>query len=148
MRSANPDAVIFSTAGGAPNVTLQKQYKAVGMKDPVGNLSVDDGTAKTIAADADGVFIYSSPPINMNTSANKKFMSAMKAKFGDKLLTPNDLSVPEYDAVYLYKAAVEKAKTTTAEPVIAALAEVSFDGPRGKVQMNAHRHGPPTMHLG
>jgi urea transport system substrate-binding protein len=26
MRSANPDAVIFSTAGGAPNVTLQKQY--------------------------------------------------------------------------------------------------------------------------
>ena len=32
MRSANPDAVIFSTAGGAPNVTLQKQYKAAGMK--------------------------------------------------------------------------------------------------------------------
>src|SRR3954466_6792198 len=28
MRSANPDAVIMSTAGGAPNVTLQKQYKA------------------------------------------------------------------------------------------------------------------------
>ena len=41
MRSANPDAVIFSTAGGAPNVTLQKQYKAAGMKAPVGNLSVD-----------------------------------------------------------------------------------------------------------
>ena len=65
-----------------------------------------------------------------------------------KLLTPNDLSVPEYDAVYLYKAAAEKAKTTAAEPVIAALAEVSFDGPRGKVQMNAQRHAPLTMYLG
>ncbi len=140
MRSANPDAVIFSTAGGAPNVTLQKQYKAAGMKAPVGNLSVDEGTAKTMAADADGVFISASFLTNIDTSANKKF--------GDKLLTPNDLSVPEYDAVYLYKAAVEKAKTTTAEPVIAALAEVSFDGPRGKVQMNAQRHAPLTMYLG
>jgi len=148
MRSANPDAVIFSTAGGAPNVTLQKQYKAAGMKAPVGNLSVDEGTAKTMAADADGVFISASFLTNIDTPANQKFMSAMKAKFGDKLLTPNDLSVPEYDAVYLYKAAVEKAKTTDAGPVIAALAEVSFDGPRGKVQMNAQRHAPLTMYLG
>src|SRR5258708_24099206 len=135
MRGATPDAVIFSTAGGAPNVTLQKQYKAAGMKAPVGNLSVDEGTAKTMAADADGVFISASFLTNIDTSANKKFMSAMKAKFGDKLLTPNDLSVPEYDAVYLYKAAVEKAKTTTAEPLIAALAEGSSDVPRVTQQM-------------
>src|SRR5260370_30197791 len=139
MRAANPDAVIMSTAGGAPNVTLQQQYKAAGMKAPVGNLSVDEGTAKAMAADADGVFISASFLTNIDTPANQKFMSAMKAKFGDKLLTPNDLSVPEYDAVYLYKAAVEKAKTTAAEPVIAALSEVSFDGPRGKVQMTAQR---------
>ena len=148
MRSANPDAVVFSTAGGAPNVTLQKQFKAAGMKAHVGNLSVDEGTAKSMAADADGVFISASFLTNIDTPANQKFMAAMKAKFGDKLLTPNDLSVPEYDAVYLYKAAVEKAKTTDAEPVLKALAEVSFDGPRGKVQMNDQRHAPLTMYLG
>jgi urea transport system substrate-binding protein len=148
MRSANPDAVVFSTAGGAPNVTLQKQFKAAGMKAHVGNLSVDEGTAKSMAADADGVFISASFLTNIDTPANQKFMAAMKAKFGDKLLTPNDLSVPEYDAVYLYKAAVEKAKTTDAEPVLEALAEVSFDGPRGKVQMNDQRHAPLTMYLG
>jgi branched-chain amino acid transport system substrate-binding protein len=148
MRTANPDAVIFSTAGGAPNVTLQKQYKAAGMKAPVGNLSVDEGTAKSMAADADGVFISASYLTNIDSPANKKFLEAMKAKFGDKLLTPNDLSVPQYDAVYLYKAAVEKAKTTEADPVVKALAEVSFDGPRGKVQMNDQRHAPLTMYLG
>src|SRR5260370_27786067 len=148
MRSANPDAVIFSTAGGAPNVTLQKQYKAAGMKAPVGNLRVDEGTAKTMAADADGVFISASYLTNIDSPANQKFLSAMKKKFGDKLLTPNDLSVPEYDAVYLYKAAVEKAKTTDVDPVIKALAEVSFDGPRGSVQMDKQRHAPLTMYLG
>ncbi len=148
MRSANPDAVVFSTAGGAPNVTLQKQFKAAGMKAHVGNLSVDEGTAKSMAADADGVFISASYLTNIDSPANQKFMAAMKAKFGDKLLTPNDLSVPEYDAVYLYKAAVEKVKTTDAEPVLKALAEVSFDGPRGTVQMNDQRHAPLTMYLG
>ena len=32
MRSTKPDAIIMSTAGGAPNVTLQKQFKASGIK--------------------------------------------------------------------------------------------------------------------
>jgi urea transport system substrate-binding protein len=148
MRSANPDAVIFSTAGGAPNVTLQKQYKAAGMTAHVGNLSVDEGTAKSMAADAEGIFISASYLTGIDSPANKKFLAAMKAKFGDKLLTPNDLSVPEYDAVYLYKAAVEKVKTTDADSVVKELASVSFAGPRGTVQMNAQRHAPLTMYLG
>jgi branched-chain amino acid transport system substrate-binding protein len=62
--------------------------------------------------------------------------------------TPNDLSVPEYDAVYLYKAAIEKAGSTDTEKVLKALAEVSFDGPRGRVQMSKQRHAPLTMYLG
>jgi urea transport system substrate-binding protein len=148
MRSANPDAAIFSTAGGAPNVTLQKQFKAAGMTAHVGNLSVDEGTAKSMGADAQGIFISASYLTNIDSPANQKFLAAMKKKFGDKLLTPNDLSVPEYDAVYLYKAAVEKMKTTDVDPVIKALAEVSFDGPRGTVQMDKERHAPLTMYLG
>src|ERR1700721_4713315 len=54
MRRANPDPVIFSTAGGAPNRPWQKQYKAAGIKPPVGNRTGDEGTAKTMAADAGG----------------------------------------------------------------------------------------------
>ena len=72
----------------------------------------------------------------------------MSAKFGSDLLTPNDLSVPQYDAIYLYKAAVEKAGTTDVMPVIEALAEVSYSGPRGTISMNDQRHAPLTMHLG
>jgi len=50
--------------------------------------------------------------------------------------------------VYAYKAAVEKAGSTDPDKVIAALSQVSFDGPRGKIQMNKQRHAPLTMYLG
>src|SRR4029077_15152520 len=89
MRAANPDAVIMSTAGGAPNVTLQKQYKAAGMKALVGNLSVDEGTAKSMGADAEGIFISASYLTNIDSPANKEFLAAMQKKFGGDLKTPN-----------------------------------------------------------
>ena len=148
VRAANPDALILSTAGGVPNVTLTKQYKAAGITALVGNLGVDEGTAKTMGADATGIYVAASYFTSIDSPANKAFLAAMQKKFGDKLLTPNDLSVPEYDAVYLYKAAVEKAGGFGEEGVVKALAEVSFDGPRGHIQMNDERHTPLTMYLG
>ena len=148
VRAVNPDALILSTAGGVPNVTLTKQYRAAGIKALVGNLGVDEGTAKSMGQDATGIYISGSYYTSVDTLANKAFLAAMKAKFGDKLLTPNDLSVPQYEAIYAYKAAVEKANGTAADGVIKALAEVSVDGPRGKITMNHQRHAPLTMYLG
>ncbi len=148
VRAANPDALILSTAGGVPNVTLTKQYKAAGITALVGNLGVDEGTAKTMGQDATGIYISGSYYTSVDTPANKTFLDAMRAKFGSALLTPNDLSVPQYEAIYLYKAAVEKAGGTGADGVVKALAEVTFDGPRGHNQMNRERHAALTMYLG
>jgi urea transport system substrate-binding protein len=148
MRRANPGAIIMSTAGGAPNVTLQRQYKAAGMQALVGNLSVDELTAQSMGKDAADIYISASYFSGINNDGNRGFSARMKGQFGSQLLLPNDLSVPQYDAIYLYKAAVEKAGTTDAEAVIKALPEVSYDGPRGKVQMNRQRHAALTMHLG
>ncbi len=148
VRAANPDALILSTAGGVPNVTLTKQYKAAGITALVGNLGVDEGTAKTMGQDATGIYISGSYYTSVDTPANKTFLDAMRAKFGAALLTPNDLSVPQYEAIYLYKAAVEKAGGTGADGVVKALAEVTFDGPRGRNQMNRERHAALTMYLG
>jgi len=148
VRAANPDALILSTAGGVPNVTLTKQYRAAGITALVGNLGVDEGTAKTMGQDATGIYISGSYYTSVDSPANKTFLDAMRAKFGGALLTPNDLSVPQYEAIYLYKAAVERAGGTAADGVVKALPEVSFDGPRGRIQMNAQRHAPLTMYLG
>jgi urea transport system substrate-binding protein len=148
VRAANPDALILSTAGGAPNVTLTKQYKAAGITALVGNLGVDEGTAKSMGTDAEGVYISASYVTSLDSPEAVKFMKAMKAKFGEGLKTPNDLSVPQYEAIYLYKLAVEKAKTTSQEGVIKALGEVSFQGPRGLIKMDKQRHAALTMYLG
>ncbi len=148
VKAANPDALITSTAGGAPNVTLTKQLRAAGIKALYGNLAVDEGTAKSMGADADGIYISGSYLTNIDTPANKAFLAAMEKKFGKDLKTPNDLSVPEYEAVYAYRAAVEKAGSTEAAKVIPALAEVSVEGPRGTIVMNKQRHAPLTMYLG
>ena len=148
LKAAKPDALITSTAGGAPNVTLTKQLRAAGVNIPYGNLAVDEGTAKSMGADADGIYISASYFTNIDAPKNKEFLAAMQKKFGADLKTPNDLSVPEYEGVYAYKLAVEKAGTTDPAKVIPALAQVSFDGPRGAIHMNKQRHAPLTMYLG
>lgn len=148
LRASGADALITSTAGGAPNVTLTKQLRAAGVKLPYGNLAVDEGTAKSMGADAEGLYIAGSYVTTIDTPANKRFLEAMRAKFGDALRTPNDLSVPQYEAIHLYKLAVEQAKTVETQPVLKALGQVSFEGPRGTIAMNHQRHTPLTMHLG
>jgi branched-chain amino acid transport system substrate-binding protein len=147
LQAAKPDALITSTAGGAPNVTLTKQLRAAGVKIPYGNLAVDEGTAKSMGQDADGIYISGSYVTNIDSPENHAFLAAMKKKFGAELKTPNDLSVPEYDAIYLYKAAVEKAGSFDTAKVIPALAQVNFDGPRGTIRMSKERHTPLTMYL-
>ena len=148
LKSSKPDAIITSTAGGAPNVTLSKQLRAAGITLPYGNLAVDEGTAKDMGADAEGIVISGSYLTNIDSPKNKEFMAAMQKKFGANLKTPNDLSVPEYEAVYLYKAAVEKAGSTDADKVLAALPNVKIEGPRGTIQMNKQHHAALTMYLG
>ena len=148
IRAAKPDALITSTAGGAPNVTLTKQLRAAGINIPYGNLAVDEGTAKAMGADAQGIYISASYVTGIDSPKNKQFLAAMGKKFGADLKTPNDLSVPQYEAVYAYKAAVEKAGSTDPEKVVAALTSVSVEGPRGTIRMSKQRHAPLTMYLG
>ncbi|MGE0006097.1 MAG: substrate-binding protein [Parvibaculaceae bacterium] len=148
LKSSGADALVTSTAGGAPNVTLTKQLRGAGVTIPYGNLAVDEGTAKSMGADAEGIFISASYVTSIDSPENKAFLAAMEKKFGAELRTPNDLSVPQYEGIYLYKAAVEKAGSTDTAAVLAALPEVSFTGPRGLNIMNKQHHAPLTMYLG
>lgn len=148
LKASGAEAMITSTAGGAPNVTLTKQLRGAGVDLPYANLAVDEGTAKSMGADAAGILISASYVTGIDSAENKAFLAAMAAKFGDELRTPNDLSVPQYEAVYLYKAAVEKAGSTDTKAVLDVLDEVSFTGPRGTIQMSKQHHAPLTMYLG
>ncbi len=148
LRAAHPDALISSTAGGAPNVTLTKQLRAAGIDVPFGNLAVDEGTAKSIGADGAGVYIVQSYLTSIDNPQNAAFKAGLQKMFGADMKTPNDLSEPEYDGIYLYKAAVEKAGGFDEAKVLKALPVVSFDGPRGVIKMDKEHHAPLTMYLG
>ena len=148
IRSAHPDALISATAGGAPNVSLVKQLKGAGMTLPYGNLAIDEGTARGMGDVASGVYMSGSYLTSIDTQGNKTFLAAMDKRFGKDLKTPNELSEPQYEAFYLYKAAVEKAGSTDPAKVVRALDQVSFDGPRGTVRMDHSRHTPLAMRLG
>ncbi|KAB1073447.1 substrate-binding protein [Methylobacterium planeticum] len=148
LKESKADALITSTAGGAPNVTLIKQLRGAGVSLPFANLAVDEGTAKSMGAGAEGMYLSASYVTGIDSPENKKFLAAMKSKFGGDLRTPNDLSVPQYEAIYLYKAAVEKAGGTDASKVLEALPTVSFTGPRSLIGMSKQHHAPLTMYLG
>src|ERR1700676_555041 len=77
LETAKPDAVITSTSGGAPNITLTKQLRAAGVKIPYGNLAVDENTAKSMGADANGIFISGSYVTNIDTPANNTFLGEL-----------------------------------------------------------------------
>ncbi len=148
IRNEKPDALISSTAGGAPNVTLTKQLRSSGLTVLFGNLGVDEGTAKAIGADAAGTYISQSYLTSIDSAENKAFIAGLQKKFGADMKTPNDLSEPEYDGIYLYKAAVEKAGSVDPDKVLKALPEVSFTGARGKITMDKEHHAALTMYLG
>ena len=148
LKSSGAEALVTSTAGGSPNVTLTKQLRAAGVDLPYANLAVDEGTAGSMGKDATGILISASYITSIDSPENKAFIKAITDKFGGKALVPNDLSVPQYEAIYLYKAAVEKAGSTDTNKVLKALAEVSFVGPRGTIAMSKQRHAPLTMYLG
>lgn len=147
IREAKPDALISATAGGAPNVSLAKQLQGSGLNLPYGNLAIDEATAKSMGDVANGMYMSASYLTAIDSPENKKFIAAMTKRFGADLKTPNELSEPQYEAFYLYKAAVEKAKSFDSDKVIKALGEVSFTGPRGEISMNKSRHAPLQMRL-
>ena len=67
--------------------------------------------------------------------------------FGTDAQTPSLLSVPTYDFAWLYAHALAKAGSTKPDAVGKALLQVSFDGPRGPIQLNDEGHVSIPMYV-
>jgi len=147
IRAAAPDGIIYSTSGGGPNIDFMKQFKAAGLTMPVGSLSIDELTAEAGGNAAEGVYYTGDYFTGLDNPENKAFLEAMKKKFGANLKTPNSLSEPQYDGIYAYAMAIEKAGSTDADKVAQVLPGIVFKGPRGAVQMNKQHHAPLPVYL-
>ncbi len=147
VRGEKPEAIIYCTSNGSPNATFLKQYKSTGLDLPVGSFSIDELTALKIGESAEGVLYTADYFTSLDNPQNEAYLAAMNKMFGSKLLTPSNLSVPEYDAIHIYALAAEKVKSVEAAAIIKTLPTVSFKGPRGVIQMDKEHHAALPIYL-
>jgi urea transport system substrate-binding protein len=61
--------------------------RAAGINLPYANLAVDEGTAKSMRADATGIYLSASYVTGIDSLENKKFLDAASKKFGAERTT-------------------------------------------------------------
>lgn len=144
--------VIFNTLNGDTNVAFFKQMQGAGLgpdKYPVMSVSIAEEEVKAIGPEyLKGHFAAWNYFQTVDTPANKKFVEAFKKKYGAERVT-NDPMEAAYIMVYLWKQAVEKAKTADdLEKVRAAAVGQTFDAPEGKVTLQANHHLSKVVRIG
>ncbi|MEO8297134.1 MAG: urea ABC transporter substrate-binding protein [Burkholderiales bacterium] len=142
IKALKPDIVLSSVVGGS-NVSFFKQLKSAGIdfkKTTLMALAVTEEEVSGIGAEnVQGAYTCMGYFQSLDIAANKKFVSAFKAKYGAQRVT-GDVLECAYTAVYLWKAGVEKAKSFDVEKVVAASAGLEFDAPEGKIKFHASNH--------
>jgi urea transport system substrate-binding protein len=159
--TAGGKACVISTLNGDTNVPFFKEYASAGLTAetcPVVSFSISEDEfrglpAKQLVGQL-GCWTYFQ---SIKSPANKKFVDGFQAwlkkstvpgivKEGRVTCSPMVLS---YNGVYLWKAAVEKAKSFEPEKVMEALKSgISFDGPGGKVTTQKNHHLTKNVFIG
>lgn len=152
IKQALPNGgVIYNTLNGDSNVAFFKQLQGAGLtpdKYPTMSVSIAEEEVKAIGPEyLKGHYAAWNYFMTVDTPANKKFVEAFKAKYGADRVT-NDPMEAAYIAVYLWKQAVEKAKTTDLEPVRKAVLGESFEAPEGTVTMDNSHHISKVVRIG
>lgn len=142
IRAAKPDA-IYSTVVGGSNVAFYKQLKASGLGGDrmaiMSTLLVEDqvdGIGKEYTVDTYSCMGYFQ---SLKNPANEKFVKAFKSRYGQDR-TIGYVMECGYNSVYIWKAAVEKAKSFNPDDVIAACAGIELDAPGGKIRVDDKNH--------
>jgi urea transport system substrate-binding protein len=149
IEAAQPD-VIVNTLNGTGNVSFFKQMSEKNY-DASKYMTMSFSIAEEEVA-AIGANILQDHLVSWNyyqttdTPENSKFVAAYKGKFGQNRVT-SDPAEAAYDAVYLWKAAVEKAGSFDVDQVLAAIKSgtISFQAPEGEVVidgLNQHLSKP------
>lgn len=147
VREKQPD-YIFSLYPAVWGAALKALEDADLLDDVgIGTIFLGDPDYAGIAALAEGS--YTALPFFTAADAPgvKPFLDAYAASFGAGQIPSGGEGVGAYDAVYLYKMAVEKAGSTDPKAVAAALPGLSFDGPTGPVTITPSHYLKQTINL-
>ncbi len=167
--AAGGGACVINTINGDANVPFFKEYAAAGLTAetcPVVSFSLSEDEFRGLPAKqlvgqlgCWTYFMSLKSPENKTFIAN--FMKWLKDPkvtgatgvdtagiVKDKRVTASPM-VLSYDGVYLWKKAVEKAKSFDVEKVVAALeGGIKFDGPGGEVVTQKNHHVAKNVYIG
>ncbi len=151
IEQAQPD-VIINTLNGTGNVSFFKQMadRNITSDDIMSmSFSIAEEEVATIGADIlKGNLVSWNYYQTTDTEKNKEFVKAYKAKYGEDRVT-SDPAEAAYDAVYMWKAACEKAGSFDTEDVREALGGLSIDAPEGTITVNAeNQHLSKPVRIG
>lgn len=153
IEAAQPE-VIINTLNGTGNVSFFKQMSEKNYTSEnymTMSFSIAEEEVATIGADIlKGHMVSWNYYQTTETDVNKSFVAAYKAKFGESRVT-SDPAEAAYDAVYLWKAACEKAGSFEVDDVLAAIrtGEISFNAPEGTVTINGeNQHLTKPVRIG
>lgn len=144
IEAAKPD-VIINTLNGTGNVSFFKQMSEKNYTSSdymTMSFSIAEEEVATIGADIlKGHMVSWNYYQTTDTEKNKEFVKAYKDAYGENRVT-SDPAEAAYDAVYLWKAACEKADSFEPEDVIKAVesGEISFDALEGTVTIQGDNH--------
>jgi urea transport system substrate-binding protein len=153
IKQALPNGgVIFNSLNGDSNVAFFKQLQGAGLgpdKYPSMSVSIAEEEVRAIGPEyLKGHYAAWNYFQTVDTPASKKFVAAFKAKYGNDRVV-NDPMEAAYIMVYLWKQAVEKAKTADdLEKVRMAALGQTFDAPEGKVTLENNHHLAKFVRLG
>lgn len=151
IEQAQPD-VIINTLNGTGNVSFFKQMadRNITSDDIMSmSFSIAEEEVATIGADIlKGNLVSWNYYQTTDTEKNKEFVEAYKAKYGEDRVT-SDPAEAAYDAVYMWKAACEKAGSFDTDDVREALGGLSIDAPEGTITVNAeNQHLSKPVRIG
>ncbi|MDE2394382.1 MAG: urea ABC transporter substrate-binding protein [Burkholderiales bacterium] len=142
IKAAKPDC-IYSTVVGGSNVAFYKQLRAAGLdgsKQTLLSTVVSENEIEGIGKDnAVGYYACMGYFQSIKSPENAKFVKAFKAKYGAARVIGDPMEVA-YNCVYLWKKAVEKAKSFDVDKVVAASGGIELDAPEGLVRVHPTNH--------
>ena len=144
IKLEKPDCLFVAVVGGS-NVAFYKALKAAGItgdKQLLVTLSVTEDEMTGVGGENFQGF-YSSMKYfqSLDNDNNKKFVAAFRAKYGKDAVI-GDVTQAAYLGPWLWKAAVEKAKSFDIDKVVAA-SETGIElktAPEGYVKLDANHH--------
>ena len=133
IKAANPDIVWVMDAN---QPVMVQQYRSFGMEPQlISTILHENWTTQTEGA-AEGVLANASYFTSVDSPENKKFLSDYRARHGESAF-PTTFGERQYDSVWLYAKAVDKAGSADKHEVIKAISQVDFHGPQGRINVLA-----------